>query len=152
MMGTEDADLADAIEDALRASGGESNLADDLLKHIHTRVSDEGVVIDIKGLSGAHLFNSGSARPTQRMVMLLDMIASILPLVQNDIAVIAYRQDGVFPASGTDRAEAIAALLTRRNLPPTRIERVTGHATRESADIVAGTRPDDRVTVTILRN
>lgn len=152
MAGDTEFDIAEAIENALLASGGESNLANDLLKHIHTEVSDEGVVIDINGLSGAHLFTDGSARPTPRLAILLDMIATILPVVQNNIAIIAYRQDGVTPVSGTQRADAVAALLTRRNFPSARIERVTGHATHGEADVVADLRPDDRVTLTILRN
>jgi len=152
MAGLSEFDLAEAIEDALVATGGESNLADELLEHIRTEVTDDGVVIDIGGLPQAHLFESGSDRPTERLAILLDMIGSVLPIVQNEVAITAFRQDGIRPASGIYRAESVAALLTRRNLSPGRIQRVTGHATREDADVVAEIRPDDRVKVTILRN
>lgn len=152
MAASNDSALSDAIENALLASGGESSLADELLEHIHTEVSDEGVVIEIAGLPGIHLFPNGSTEPTQRLILLLDMISSVLPLVQNNIAIIAYRQDGIRPVSGTQRAEQVAGLLTRQNLLPARIERVTGHATRDAADVVADVRPDDRVRITILRD
>jgi len=148
----QDLDIAAAIESALLASGGETNLADELLQHIRTEVSDEGVLIEISGLPDAALFERGGDQPTDRLAILIDMIGSVLPLVQNDIAVDAYRQDGITPVSGSDRAEAVAGLLTRHGLSPERIERVTGHATRETENLVTGTRPDDRVKLTILRN
>lgn len=148
----QDVDIAAAIESALLASGGETNLADELLQHIRTEVSDDGVLIEISGLPDAALFERGGDQPTDRLAILLDMIGSVLPLVQNDIAVIAYRQDGITPVSGSDRAEAVAGLLTRHGLSPERIERVTGHATRETGNLVTGIRPDDRVKLTILRN
>ena len=147
----EEAALADRIENALRASGGESNLADDLMRHIHTEVTDEGVVIEITGLPGAELFASGEDEPTVRLGVLVDLVAGILPLVENDIAVAAYREDGTRPASGTARADAVAALMTRQELPSARLARVSGLAGSGPGDVVTGVRPDDRVVVTILR-
>lgn len=109
-------------------------------------------MIEIAGTARAQLFEAGRAEPTDRLIILLDMISSILPIVENDVGVAAFRQDGTTPVSGTARAEQVAGLLTRRNLPPARIARVTGQAVQDGQVLRGASRADDRITVTILRN
>lgn len=143
--------VARALDDTLKALGGESNLADDVLRHIHTRVTDEGVVIDIVGLATHPLFVPGGADPTPRLRALIELVGDVLPIVSNDIAVSSVRQDGITPASGTARADAVAAVLAGGGLPSARIARVAGLSSAPIANTLGG-RPDDQVTVTILRS
>ena len=56
------------IEDALSAMSGESMTANDMLRHIVTRVTDEGLIVELFDLPGEVLFQPRTDTPTPVMV------------------------------------------------------------------------------------
>ena len=57
-------DALRAVQEALMARGGESMLSDEALKHIVTRVTDEGLIIELFDSESAGLFEPDSDTPT----------------------------------------------------------------------------------------
>lgn len=150
----------DSLEAQLLGKSGESEVADDLLSHIVTRVTDEGLVIDIFAKEGRPLFASGSDEPTPKMMAILAMVAEVAGLVSNGIAVAGHTDAEPF-TSGTannwslsaDRAEASRRVLGSEGIEPSRFVRITGKADR---DLALPSLPRDprnrRVTITLLRS
>jgi chemotaxis protein MotB len=146
--------------DALfRGMSGESERADPLMQHIRTRVTDEGLVIELFDVDGAALFEVGSARPTPRMRALLEMVGETAAMVTNRVAVEGHTDSRPFAGDGysnwelsADRANAARRALTAAGIAPERMARVVGKADRDPAE------PEDpasarnrRVAITLLR-
>jgi chemotaxis protein MotB len=148
------------LDNLFRGMSGESDAADPLLEHIRTRVTDEGLVIELFDAPRRPLFERGSARPTRRMQDLLRMIGETAALVTNRIAVAGHADPAGSGGAGdskwelsADRANGARRALTSAGVEATRMERVVGKADREAA------RPDEpaapgarRVTITLLRS
>lgn len=124
-----------------------------------TRVTDEGLIIELFDTPDAPLFVSGGARPTQVMRDLARLISRVSDLVTNDIAVEAHvRARPLVLASNpvwglsTDRANQFRRLLRGFGTDPARLRRVTGHADREAAVTDPMAIRNNRVEVILLRD
>ena len=148
------------LESELLSMSGESEVADDLLSHIRTRITDEGLVIEVFAKEGQPLFNSGSDAPSSKMRALLEMISGVIKLVSNEIAVTGHTDARPFEGPGNDnwRLSSARADSSRRDLIDNGIEtdrfaRVTGKADRELALPDAPEDPRNRrITLTLLRS
>lgn len=144
------------IENMFRGDSGESDVADDLLKHVFTRVTDEGLIIEIFELQDSPLFVSGTSEPNQKMQLLLKMVAEVVDMVTNKIAVSGHTGD-----VGSDGRDAFVlssdqAFISREHLieggiDVDRIVRVTGHADRKPSQPNADVFRNRRVEITLLR-
>ncbi|MEM8754091.1 MAG: flagellar motor protein MotB [Pseudomonadota bacterium] len=156
----EEAAPLEALATELRGRSGESDAEDDLLSHIITRVTDEGLVIDVFAKEGRPLFASGSAEPTETMDAILDMIADVIGLVSNEVAVVGHTDSSPFAGGGSDnwalstaRADASRRALDESGVDGARFRRVTGMADRELALPEAPLDPRNRrVTLVLLRS
>ncbi|MEO1612472.1 MAG: flagellar motor protein MotB [Pseudomonadota bacterium] len=155
----EDTDL-DAIAEELAAQNADGEVDDPLLSHIATRVTDEGLVIEVFAREGEPLFESGSPTPTPRMLEILAMIADVASLVTNRIAVEGHTDARPFASDERDnwslsasRADASRRAMLASGLAPARISRISGRAAEEPA---VPENPEDprnrRVAITLLRN
>ena len=150
----------ESLAEELFGRTGESEVADDLLEHIVTRVTDEGLVIEVFAKEGKPLFESGSEEPTPRMNAILSMIAEVATLVTNDLAVDGHTDAEPFSGVGEDnwglsaaRADASRRALLAGGLDSGRIDRITGKADTELALPEAPFDPRNRrVTITLLRD
>jgi chemotaxis protein MotB len=104
--GREDPDTAEcalaAVEEALLGYSGESMFRDLLQRHIVTRISDEGLVIEIFDTETAPLFRP--TEPGQELRALLPAIVAALALVENPVAIeshVARRPGAPAPRPGT---------------------------------------------------
>jgi chemotaxis protein MotB len=145
------------LQDALESLSGESDAADALLRHIRTRVTEEGLVIELFEREGAPLFAEGSAEPSPELDALVDMVASVATLVTNGVAVTGHTgggesADGDWTLS-SNRAQATRRLLTKAGVGAGRIASVSGRAATEPmiADDPADPR-NRRVEITLLRS
>lgn len=147
------------IEDALLGRGGESLISDQALRHVVTRLTDEGLVIEVFALPGAPIFEDASATPLPITREIVAMIAQMAKLVTNQVAVAAHVRaqpvvlsaNPVWPLS-VDRAGAVRLMLEEGGLDPARVERLTGLGDRAPQ---AGNPLDirnDRIAVTLLRS
>ena len=74
------------VEKQLTALGGESMTMERLLRHVTTRVTDEGLVIEIFDLPDVPLFDADTAEPTEALTGIVGLLAEVLPLAENQIA------------------------------------------------------------------
>ncbi|MEM9043669.1 MAG: flagellar motor protein MotB [Pseudomonadota bacterium] len=149
----------DEVKNQLKAMSGESNAADDLLSHIRTRVTDEGLIIEIFAREGKPLFELGSQAPTERMDQLLAMVGEVIQLTRNPIAVSGHTDSLPFSSTdfdnwdlSLDRANESRRALTRAGVDIGRFARITGKADSDPALKDAPEDPRNRrITLTLLR-
>jgi chemotaxis protein MotB len=132
---TGEEDALEALESELLGRGGESELMDNMLEHITTRITDEGLVIEIFESEDFVLFEDRSAEPTQLMRDIAAIFAQSAKTVVNPIAVGAHvRAKPIVLAKSpawelsTERANRTRMLLERSGITRKRVQRVTGHA------------------------
>jgi chemotaxis protein MotB len=155
----EDTAALEAVEAALTGQAGDSSLSEHLLAHVQTRLSDEGLIIEVFSRPGQPIFDpeTGLAAPWLRD--LATAMASLFDTVTNAVAIEGHvAAEPVVVASetrwriSTDRAQAFRALLEEAGLPPRRIRRVTGHADRAPVTDMPMAPRNDRIEIILLRS
>ncbi len=148
-----------ALEAELMGRGGESMVTDDALKHIVTRVTDEGLIIELFATPGVPLFDKDSAKPTPMLRDLTRMIARVIGKVTNNVALGGYIRarpvvlaDNPVWELSTARASRMRSLLEGSGLDGDRVRRVTGHADRKPVAKNPMDVRNNRVEVILLRN
>jgi chemotaxis protein MotB len=147
-----------AIQDGLMGFSGESMASDQLLRHIVTRVTDEGLIIELYDLEDEPLFEPGTANPTEITRELIQMVVGLLTMVKNDLAVNGYmashavvlKENPVWRIS-TQRAEQIRVLMSETGLDPARVQRIAGHADRKPVVRNLLSSRNNRVELILLR-
>lgn len=147
------------IEELLLGVGGESNVSKESLRHILTRVTDEGLVIEIFDLEDAALFASETDQPTPLLSEIAQLLSSVAKLVENEIAIEGHtravpvvRAENPVWSLSMARADRMRELLEQEELEPKRMNRVTGHADREPAHENALSIRNNRLEVILLRS
>ncbi len=147
------------VAEALTAHGGESMVSDEVARHIVTRLTDEGLIVELFDLPEAQLFKPGSAEPTELLDALTRMMADVFALVGNDIALGGYvasqpvvvARNEVWEQS-TARADSVRRLLLAGGMEPTRIQRVTGYADRKPEARNPMAARNNRIELILLRS
>ncbi len=149
------------IEARLRsgADSGDALEADPLLKHIRTRLTDEGLIVEIFDIDGSPLFDGDTARPNPILDRLLSMIGRVLASTENPVAISGHlATPDVGPARGepwalsTERAQLARQLVVAGGVEDARIARVAGHADRKPSYEQADDLRNRRIEVTLLRS
>jgi chemotaxis protein MotB len=129
-----------------------------VMRHVVTRITDEGLVIEVFDLDDSPLFNEGTFDPTVTMESLALIISSVLSMAENKVAVNGHIQ--TFPAPlmtnpawelSTQRAQATRRLLDEAGTNVTRIDRVTGHGDRKPATADGSSSRNNRLEIILLR-
>lgn len=130
----------EGLAESLLAQRGESAIADRLLQHVRLRRTDEGLVIELSDLPQAPLFTGPENAPSERLVALVDMIAGVVAMVENRIAVDGHLEQDPLARPGTpgwrissERAMTVRDLLATAGVTPQRFARVAGEADRAPA-------------------
>ena len=152
-------EVKQAVDELLMGQGGESMLSENELKHINTRITDEGLVLEFFETEDSLLYERGTANPTRMLRTLAMAVNEIGKAVTNGIAVethMAAQPIVVANAStwqlSTDRAIAMREILQSVGLPPERHLRVTGHADRQLHQGDPLSVRNNRVEVIFVRN
>jgi len=152
-------DTFSEVEAALLGRNGESMVAKDHLRHIVTRVTDEGLIIELFALDGAPLFEAESERPTPLMRELARIIVRVSGLVTNDIAISGFvRAHPVVLANNpvwdlsSARADRVRKLMQELGSAPERFQRVTGYADRKPSVRDPMSNRNNRIEVVLLRD
>jgi chemotaxis protein MotB len=151
-------DPMEEVEAQLMARGGESMVMENALEHVVTRLTDEGLVIELFDLDSASLFVPGTDTPTQLLRDLTTIIAETAKTITNPIAIsghvraepVVLAQSPVWDMSSA-RATQMRLLLEGTAVPPKRIERVTGHADRKPVVFDPMSVRNNRLEVILLR-
>ena len=147
-----------AVEKSLLARSGESMTMERLLRHVVTRVTDEGLVIELFDLPDVSLFDADSAAPTDTLRDLSKVLAGVLVSTTNRVAVNGYvrsyplimKDNPVWPLSSA-RAQAARDLLMTDGMPDTRFQRVSGFADRKPLTPDPTVIRNNRLEVVLLR-
>ncbi|UWR15248.1 flagellar motor protein MotB [Sulfitobacter sp. M368] len=149
----------EAVEAMLMGRGGETMVMENALKHIVTRITDEGLVIELFELENAPLFKEGNDEPAQLLRDLAAVIAELAKTVTNRIAIGGHvRSDPVVLAQSVvwersaNRAAQMRQLLEDVSIDAKRVHRVTGHADRSLAVRDPMARRNNRIEVILLRD
>ena len=150
--------VAEEIDRQLRGSGGESQQLTNLLRHVVTRMTDEGLVIELGDLTDQPLFAEDSDRAQPVLAELTRIIGRVIGKTRNQIAVSghvrAYPEtlvDSPVWALSDSRAHAVRRLLEQSSLEARRIQRVTGHADRKNKTGNPMDPVNNRIEVILLR-
>ncbi len=152
-----DAQLAE-VENMFRGNSGESWVEDPLLQHVSTRITDEGLLIEVFDLPDSPLFEPGTNQPTPKMFALLEMISRVLSAVTNKIALTGHVDSVPEGGSNADgfaltggRALISSAIMIEEGIVSTRFERMTGVSDRQPVGDGAPSYRNRRLVITLLR-
>lgn len=156
-MRAEEATLRE-VEQMLLARGGESMTMERALRHVVTRVTDEGLVIELHDREDERLFDGETAEPRPILRVLAGIVTETFALVTNDIAVnghvraypITLRDNPVWDLSA-ERAQAMRGVLEAAGLPAARMQRVTGYADRRPVTPDPAAVRNNRIELVLLR-
>jgi chemotaxis protein MotB len=156
---TQEAENLQAIANKLSGGAGESSVGEPSLENIFTRVTDEGLIVEIFDLPNEPLFEGEGENPSLILRQLTVMIARLLGPMDNQIAVNGFTRS--FPVvrrenpgwdRSTKRAHIVRQMLESAGLSPARMERVTGWSDRRpSAQNPMAVR-NNRFEIILLRN
>ncbi|KGJ03380.1 chemotaxis protein MotB [Paracoccus halophilus] len=150
--------MARHIQDQLTGSGAESMQKTNILRHVVTRMTDEGLIIELTDLLDAPLFEGDSAQPTLAMRELAGILSSVLGRVKNQTAISGHVR--AYPemlihspvwALSDARAHAVRNLLEESGFAPTRIQRVTAYADRRNRSVNPMDPNNNRIEIILLR-
>ncbi|MEX5727932.1 chemotaxis protein MotB [Rhodovulum iodosum] len=147
------------LENRLTGRSGESLLDDGLLRHVVTRLTDEGLIVEVFDLDDAPLFAPDGDAPTPTFRAIVEVVAGLFATVANDIAVAGHvRSRPIVLAANpvwelsTARAQATRLELESGGIVPARLKRVTGHADRAPAARAPMAVRNNRVELILLRS
>ena len=127
------------VQDVLLGVGGESMLQDHWLRHVVSRITDEGLVIEFFDTPETALFDN-RAEPTRLLYEIAYAVREASKMLTNDIAIeghvarvpVVQLDDPTWDWSA-DRAFAFSEILTGYGLEEDRVKRVTANGDREPA-------------------
>ena len=127
------------------------------LKHINTKVTDKGLIIEIFDTANNSLFDS-EGQFTPLLNTLIEMMRDVFDLVVNPISVeghirsypIVLKNKPVWRTS-IERALIVQSLFTDHGFERARIHRVVGHADRDLATGRPTEMRNNRLEITLLR-
>jgi chemotaxis protein MotB len=147
------------LEEMLLGKGGDSMVTEMMARHVTTRLTDEGLIVEVFDLDGAPLFAPGTAEPEPVTREIAAMLTRVFGLVGNGIAVSGHVQAApevlkVNPTwdLSTARAQAMRVLLEEGGLEDARVRRVTGKADREPVAANPMAVRNNRVEIVLLRS
>ena len=151
-------EVFESLEARLIGKGGESKVMENDFQHIVTRITDEGLVVEVFSLQDALLFDPVTDRPTALLRSLAALIVQTAETVTNPIAIGGHVEaQPIVLANSTiwsrsmDHATAMRELMEGAGLDEQRIERVTGHADREPSSPNPMSVRNNRLEIVFLR-
>ncbi len=147
-----------AVEKALLARGGESATMERLLQHVVTKVTDEGLVVEIFDLPEAPLFHPTTAEAMPVAMEIAELMAESLNLTTNEIAVSGFLR--AHPVTLIDnpvwelsalRAQSVRVMLETAGIDPARMQRISGYADRIPAVSDPAAVRNNRIEIILLR-
>ena len=146
------------LQNRLDALGGESMTMERLMRHVVSRLSDEGLVVELFDLPDSPLFADGSAEAQPILHELLAVVADIFALAENRIAVHGFvRTYPIMLISNpawelsAARAQATRGLLQEAGLDPGRVHRISGFADRRPVTLDPMADRNNRIELVLLR-
>ncbi len=153
-----EAEKLEEIAKRLSAQTGESMISDLLRRHVVTRLTDEGLIVEVFDIPDEPLFDP-KENPTAVFKDVLTAIAEVFRLANNKIAVqghtasvaLVARVNPVWERSAA-RADRTRQALIELGLDGARMQRVTGFADRQPVAQNTLSIRNNRIEIILLRN
>lgn len=147
------------IEELLNGKTGETMLSEQMMRHIVTRLTDEGLIIELFDLDDVPLFAADGTEPMPILADLVEVIGAAFGVVTNKVSVSGYvsarpvvlADNPVWDLS-TARAHATRRLLQGTGLDPDRFQRISGYADRKPAVDAPMAPRNNRLELVLLRS
>ena len=147
------------IAEQLAGRAGESMVSDAVQRHIVTRVTDEGLIVEVFDLEGEPLFLPQTDTPAPILSDIAKVIVEVFGLVGNGVAVDGHiraqaevlRVNPAWDLSAA-RAMQLRQVLEGAGLDAKRMQRVTGHADRALAVKNPMAARNNRMEIVLLRS
>ncbi|WP_425409228.1 flagellar motor protein MotB [Hyphococcus sp.] len=128
----------EAVQNEINAESIQA-LEGNLAKHIQTRMTPDGLVIELVDADGQPLYDIGSSNPSRILDDLLKVVGPVLATVSNNMAIVGHTDALAFSRSAsysnwelsTDRAHAARRMLITNGIASAQIKEVTGKADTE---------------------
>lgn len=154
----DDAHLLTELRAALVEGRAAIGLDERALRHIDTRVGDEGLIVEIFDLPGDPLFVDGGDHPTATMRAITELLSEVFQTVENGLAIeghvrahpVVLTRNPVWDLS-MQRAQRTRTLLREAGLSAQRMRRVTGHADRRPVTLTRPMSRNNRLEIILLR-
>ena len=151
-------EIARALQSELTGSGGQAMQRVNLLRHVVTRITDEGLVIELGDIVDEPLFEGETAQPAPVLRELTAILATVLGRGRNQIAIAGHVrgfpemmiENPVWPLSD-DRAHSVRRLLVQARMDEGRIQRVTAFGDKKPRNSNAMDPANNRIEVILLR-
>lgn len=146
------------LGDILTGRSGESMVSEEMARHIVTRVTDEGLIVELFDLPDVKLFEGDSAVPTRLLESLIGVVVEVFDLSPNRVAIgghvksqpVVLRQISTWETS-VERANAVRGLVLADGLNDARIQRITGFADRQLVVANPMSVRNNRIELILLR-
>jgi chemotaxis protein MotB len=149
----------EALKDMLTARSGESMVSNELARHIITRVTDEGLVVEFFDLADIPLFQDQTNKPEPILEELVEVIARVFGLMTNKVAVNSYTSSQPIVVANNPvwdlssaRADAVRRLLEKKKLAADRVQRISGFADQKPFTRNPMAPRNNRIEIILLRN
>jgi chemotaxis protein MotB len=147
------------VANTLTARTGESMTMERALRHVVTKVTDEGLVIELFDLEEVPLFDGPTAEPTAVTRDIAALLSEVLAITGNKLAVnghvrsfpITLVQNPVWALSSA-RAQVLRNLMQETGLDGDRMQRVSGYADRKPVTANPMAVRNNRLEVILLRS
>lgn len=146
------------VEKALTARTGESMTMERLMRHVVTRVTDEGLVIELFDVEEQSLFLPDSAMPDHILTEIAGVLVEVMNLASNQVAVNGYVRSYPLPmidnpvwSLSAERAQVMRGLLEKSGLGAMRVQRVAGFADRKPVAANPQAIRNNRLEIILLR-
>jgi chemotaxis protein MotB len=146
------------VDETLMGRGGESMVMDELKRHVITKVTDEGMIIELFDVEDTTLFKPGTDTASPLLEQLLYVIADAAKVVVNDISVAGYVRSNPIVAIenpvwdlSSRRATETRKLLEKHLDDPKRVQKVIGYADRKPETENTMDVRNNRLQVILLR-
>ena len=147
------------IAATLQGKGGESPTMARLMQHVVTRVTDEGLIVEIFDLPGDPLFEEGTEVPLPVLSDISVMLADVFGLVTNGIAIqghvrsypIVLLKTPIWDLS-INRALVMRSMLQAAQIPTERFRRIAGMADRNLSVRNPMAGRNNRIEMILLRS
>ncbi|SIO49717.1 chemotaxis protein MotB [Rhodovulum sp. ES.010] len=147
------------IEDMLNGKAGETLLSEQMMRHIVTRLTDEGLIVEIFDLDDAALFETDTTTPMPVLDELVAIIGQAFAIVRNGVSVsghvsarpVVLAENPVWDLS-TARAQTVRRMLQDMGIDPERFQRISGYADRKPAVDAPMAPRNNRLELVLLRS
>jgi len=150
--------LFEQIDESLTAFAGESMASTDIAKHIVTRVTDRGLVVELFDTPDQSLFDGASATPHLLLERLIEVVSEVFELASNPLEIgvhtkaepIVHRVPQGWALS-SERAMVVRDLIERSGTSADRIVRLQAHADRSPTTDPPIAERNSRIEIVLLR-